>query len=228
MLNYTRYISFYWVKHQWSVANKKNLKFYNYYLNLFSKKKFLKNTTDLNISLQPTFSLPQKPISLWLDANNYFKKQKSSLYVKTNFNLNYCVNRALKKQKINKLSTSVRLSDVKHNLIQNIDFMPYWSKQWRKGYNHLSFFVKKTFVYEKNRRVKKYKLVLKVTQMYNFFKNALNSFYKQTLMPKHYVYLFFLKKKYKFTINFILKRVAEKINEQQDKPIVLRVPYIKR
>lgn len=109
----------------------------------------------------------------------------------------------------------------------SVNDFDYSHRAWIVGHKKLSFYIKKTITYEKNRKVKKAKLFLQFSKLYNFFKNMVNVFFKQDKLSKKYIYMYFLKKQYKLSVYNVFKGLAQKLTNQKKKPLILNVPHRK-
>lgn len=94
-------------------------------------------------------------------------------------------------------------------------------------YRNISFYTKKTITYEKNRKVKKDKIYLKFSKMYNFLQNIYNLVFQWNKHPKVFIYLLLISKKHKLTLNTIFKPISDKLTKQKKKPLIINHVYKK-
>ena len=233
MLNSGRYLNLYWGIHQWNTNTAVTYKFHTFY----RKLNFLTTTAKLMSCQLPYYDVPfripvtfsnvsfSKRVVIFKKYNNYFKSNyvnRNPQSTKTE-NIKFLICKPTSTYTLRKPAQGGRIT--KLNVIVNE--INFFSKAWVVGYKKLSFYVKKTIVYEKNRKVRKAKLFLQFSKLYNFFKNIVNVFLNTSNLPKKYIYVYFLKKQFKLSVNYIFKCLAQKLVTQKKTPLILNVPYRK-
>lgn len=231
MLNFQRYTRLYWFVHQWNSNTKVTYSFHTFYrrLNLLSSTHqfSISQLSQLEVVLNYKKQLdsPTRRRSIFI-LQEYTQFEPGLVFTtKTpTYNSTSCwyepkvtdkiVDRSIGSKKYLKFDAQVTEFDYSH-------------RAWIVGQKKLSFYIKKTITYEKNRKVKKAKLFLQFSKLYNFFKNMVNVFFKQDKLSKKYVYMYFLKKQYKLSVYNIFKGLAQKLTNQKKKPLILNVPHRK-
>ena len=237
MLNYLRYTSVYYLKHQWEWRNSVNYKFGEYYKKLFV---FVKNSNNC-LLCQPDIPICEL-YENWSDTaiiNDAWLKLvvRRITLIQVNKINDQDASRPLSRRFCKKKYVRV----VPRNLQNEIDVVPAAVKLikkkmdfgkftglWKLGYKKLSFYTKKTRSYEKNRKVKRDKLFLRFSKLYNFFKNVMNVVMRANPSTKYEVYLYFVKKKYKVSVKYLFKKLATSLVKQKNKPIALEVLFKKK
>ena len=233
MLNFGRYLNLYWDIHQWNTNNAVTYKFHTFY------RKLNFNTVTSRFVL---CQLPYYDVFTQSSVTSGKTGFTKSVIVCKEYNKFININSGKNQLQIPKfniikfyiykpVSNDIWLKPIQKRNTTKLNVIAkeinFFSKAWVVGYKKLSFYVKKTIVYEKNRKVRKAKLFLQFSKLYNFFKNIINVFISTSSLPKKYIYIYFLKKQFKLSVNYIFKCLAQRLVTQKKKPLILNVPYRK-
>lgn len=228
MLNFSRYTNIYWFVHQWNSETLPLVHFKTYY-NLLNNKNWIRGNKPQTIdnSIKIPNNLTNRNV-LIQDFQNILPNRIPNMVF-------YKIPVILLKTKTTSLVTGVNKNKILLPKDYSIKFQfdvkqkseDFYHKAWVIGYKKISFYTKKTITYEKNRKVKKSKLFIKFTKMYNFLKNIINVMFRFNKHTKLYIYALFNKKKNPQSMQIIFNRISAKILKQKQKPVALVVPYRK-
>lgn len=244
MLKLNRYAQLYWFKHQWNLNNVVSYKFHLFYKKLHNSIviKKQKNFKKIPILMTKKINYVEKKLIIF---SLYFQKKSPIgwMVVEYNKKSRYVICKSVSSLNITTFNVNKKLMGLPvynfKSRAKTVRFdtgqLPYIKEHiysynnltWDIGYKKLSFFTKKSVMYEKNRKVKKTKILIKFSKMYNFFKNTINVFFKLQRKPKMFIYLYFLKKNNNLSVRLIFKNLAQRFASQKKTPLILDVPYRK-